>query len=140
MVHTMFDPFLRNSYLYSTDSAQEELLYTILQKALDDECPDRKADYLCGGANLDAFEADDICTRCYSRLIARADGCNTPKAERLRQALEQAIKDIDDRDCPSGTENMLCKRTEDESTDISTCAACYLRWATAPFGQYKTKR
>ena len=55
------------------------------------------------------------------------------KEERLYQAMQMALND----ECPPDTKDYLCKASEDEGTEAETCAKCFERWATRPFGEVR---
>lgn len=130
---SMHDPITGKMYNYTTTNVKEEHLFEVLELACNNQCPPDNADYLC--EKEDDTEINELvqCAECYKQLVAKVSGPDTEKATRLIQAIDLAAND----QCPSDVKDMVCKATEDESTDEEVCAKCITRWATIPFAQFR---
>ena len=130
---TMHDPIAGKSYIYTTTTAREEHLLGVLDAATANQCPPDNADYLCEKEN--ATNVDELiqCAECYKQWASKVSGADSPKTKKLEQAIEMAAND----QCPPDIKDMVCKATEDESTDEEVCAMCIKRWATLPYGEYR---
>jgi hypothetical protein len=129
----LMDPITRKSYDYTLLTAWEEHLYSVLSTVLDNQCPPDSADYLCERSAADVGNELLQCAECYRQWANKNAGAKTSKAKRLLQAIELAAYDR----CPADVKDMLCKATEDESTDEETCKLCIQRWATIPFAEFR---
>ena len=129
----LLDPITHKMYDYTTTSMREEHLYNVLKFACENQCPPDADDYLC--EKTDADEGNELlqCAKCYQLWANKTSGANSQKAKRLLEAIDMTAKDK----CPPNLKDMLCKATEDESTDEGTCALCIQRWATIPFAQFR---
>ena len=134
MIRSELDPIKDKMYDYSLDTAREEHLYNVLQSALGEDCPPENVDYLCEDSNAKGSE-EEICAQCFRNWAAKVAGPNTAKSKRLLEALELAIADK----CPPDVKDYVCQATEDENTDQETCRQCIIRWATLPFGKFRTR-
>jgi hypothetical protein len=130
---TMLDPITGKTYDYPVVNMREEHLLTVLGAATTNQCPPDNADYLCEKEN--ATNVDELiqCAECYKQWAGKVAGADSPKTKKLEQAIDMAAQDR----CPPDVKDMVCKATEDESTEEEVCAMCVKRWATLPYGEYR---
>lgn len=129
----LLDPITNKMYDYITTSQKEEHLYNVLEVVCKNQCPPDTDDYLCEKTDVD--EGDELlqCAKCYQLWANKTPGAVSQRAKRLLEAIDMSAKDK----CPPDLKDMLCKASEDESTDEETCARCIQRWATIPFAQFR---
>lgn len=130
---SMHDPITGKMYNYTAMNAREEHLLKVLDAANANQCPTDNTDYLC--EKEDTSKVDELiqCAECYKQWANKVAGVDSPKAQRLEQAIDMAAHE----QCPPDMKDMVCKATEDESTDEEVCAMCIKRWATIPFAQFR---
>ena len=131
--HGLHDPITNKPYDYIIASRKEEHLFNVLDFACKNQCPPDTEDYLC--EKTDADEGNELlqCAKCYQLWANKVSGVTSQRAKRLLEAIDMTAKDK----CPPDLKDMLCKATEDESTDEGTCALCIQRWATIPFAVFR---
>lgn len=129
ITHRLLDPITNKSYDYTTMSPKEEHLYGVLETVLLNQCPPDNADYLCEKPEAEEINELLQCAKCYQLWANKIVGADSAKSKRLLEAINLAIHDT----CPSDKKDMLCRASEDESTDEETCFQCIKRWATIPF-------
>jgi hypothetical protein len=132
-IRPILDPITNKSYDYTTTTAREEHLLEVLDAATTNQCPTDNEDYLCD--REDAIESKELvqCAECYKQWADKVGGADSPKAQRLLQAIDLASHDK----CPHDRKDMVCQATEDEDTSEEVCAMCIKRWATIPFAHFR---
>lgn len=133
IIHTLFDPLTRKAYNYITDSTKEEHLLSVLDAALYNRCPTDTSDYLCEKSDIDEGNELLQCAKCFQLWAKKVTGADSAKAKKLLEAIDLATHD----ECPPESKDMICKASEDESTDEETCAKCIQRWATIQFATFR---
>ncbi len=133
VMRSMLDPISNKPYDYITMTDREEHLLEVLDGACSEHCPPENTEYLCMTQKVPAADEEEQCCECYRRWAGKVGGANSPRAQRLEQAIELAIQG----QCPPDLKDMVCKATEDESTDEEVCAMCIKRWATIPFARFR---
>ncbi len=131
--YRLLDPMTDKMHDYVITSRREEHLYNVLDTVCKNQCPPDTDDYLC--EKTEADEGNELlqCAKCYQLWANKVSGANSQRAKRLLEAIDMAARDK----CPTDLKDMLCKASEDESTDEETCARCIQRWATIPFAVFR---